>query len=260
MSRATVALCALLAASMVACDPETTPTPAPEPEAPEQPQEPEQPEQPERPEQPEVPEAETPEPETPEQPERPQPTPVDVDTVGGSPADLVPAPEPWQAPPRARRRMNIDQLDAAFRRTSGGIGWTEMRGNNEVDLFTELSATLGKPDYIQITHESLEPSALFQKFLDDAARQVCARRIEADQARGAEPILLPLADENGEVDIDGHLQHLLLRFHGRDLPLDSPDLMHWRWLYDTVGFVSDDVTAWQALCATLYTHPDFYSY
>ncbi len=258
MNRASVALCALLAASLAACDPETAPTPTPEPEAPETPAQPE-PEQPE-PEQPEPEQPELPEPEQPEQPERPQPAPVDVDTVGGGQADLVPAPAPWQPPPRARRRMNVDQLDAAFRRTSGGIGWTEMRGNREVDLFVELSATLGKPDFIQITNESLEPSALFQKFLDDAARQVCARRIEADLERGAEPVLLPQVDEAGEADIDGHLQGLLLRFHGRDLRVDSPDLMHWRWLYDTVTFVGDEVTAWQAICATLYTHPDFYSY
>ncbi len=253
MNRATVALCALLAASLAACDPDTAPTPTPAPEQPEQP-EPEQPE-PEQPEQPETPER----PEAPEE-TRPVPAPVDVDTVGDRPAELAPAPEPWQAPARARRRMNIDQLDAAFRRTSGGIGWTETRGNREVNLFEELSATLGKPDYIQITNESLEPSALFQKFLDDAARQVCARMIEADQARGATPILLPVADEAGEMDVDRHLQGLLLRFHNRDLSLDSPDLMHWRWLYDTSTFVGDEVTAWQAICATLFTHPDFYSY
>lgn len=261
MNRATLALCAILAAGLVACDPEA-PTPAPEPEAPEAPEAPEQPQEPEQPE-PEQPEPEQPEPEArpgEDGPERPRPAPVDVDTVNGGQADLAPTPAPWQPPNRARRRMNIDQLDAAFRRTSGGIGWTEMRGNREVNLFEELSATLGKPDFIQITTESLEPSALFQKFLDDASRQVCARMVEVDQQRGAEPVLLPAPDAAGDVDIDAHLQHLVLRFHGRDLPIDSPDLMHWRWLYDSVVFVGDDVTGWQSVCATLFTHPDFYSY
>ncbi|MEZ4467376.1 MAG: hypothetical protein R3F43_23755 [bacterium] len=68
---------------------------------------------------------------------------------------------------------------------SGGTGWTETRGATEVDLFEELAATLGRPDYVQVTTEDLDPSALFLKFLDDAARSVCARTVEpTSTARG----------------------------------------------------------------------------
>ena len=101
--------------------------------------------------------------------------------------DLAPPVEPPVAEARARRRMNLDQLDAAFRRTSGGIGWTEMRGNREVNLLVELSATLGKPDYVQITTEDLDPSALFNKFLDDAARSICERMITHGRGPGRPP-------------------------------------------------------------------------
>lgn len=252
MNRTLIAM--LAAGALVACGEDDAGTKTPTfsvPEAPETPSEPEAPV--ERPDPP----VERPDEVAP----RPGPSAMDVDGENVGQAELAP-PAPVRYPTsRARRRMNVDQLDAAFRRTSGGIGWTEQRGNNTINLFEELSATLGKPDYIQITSESLEPSALFQKFLDDAGRKVCAEIVERDRRSPADAVLLPDAGPDGEVDIDGHLRHLVLRWHGRDLALDSPDLMHWRWLYDSVDFVGkDDATAWEAVCATLYTHPDFYSY
>jgi len=160
---------------------------------------------------------------------------------------------------RARRRMNLDQLEAAFLEVSGGLNWTERRGNEDVSLFQELSATLGKPDYIQITSEVLEPTALFQKFLDDAARQVCQKMLIRDVGRGADPVvLLNSADTN---EIDEHLRRLILRFHGRALSAESRDLAQWRWLYDSTLRMTDNSEAqWNAVCVALFTHPDFYTY
>lgn len=255
MNRSLIALFAI--AALVACDDggPATPTP-PAVEVPNPPERPDPRPPVEPPEEPEIP-IETPDEPEPPEAERPAPARVDIGHGAGGRVEIAP-PTPTKYPTsRARRRMNIDQLDAAFRRVSGGIGWTEMRGQIEVNLFEDLAATLGKPDYIQITTESLEPSALFQKFLDDAARKVCAAVVERDRATPAAAVLIPQAD----IDPDVHLRHLLLRWHGRDVPLDSPDLMHWRWLYDSVSFVTgDDDAAWHAVCATLYTHPDFYSY
>ena len=128
---------------------------------------------------------------------------------------------PEQPAQRARRRMNIDQLEAAFLRVSDGLNWTERRNGRDESLFGILAVTLGKPDYIQTTSEVLEPTALFQKFLDDAARQVCNKMVERDQSR-AEPILVKrnLADN----EINQHLSNLILRFHSRVLREDSRDL------------------------------------
>jgi hypothetical protein len=196
--------------------------------------------------------------------------PVPVERDPGAPADLAPAPPPPPArepPPRARRRMNLDQLDAAMRQASDGIGWTERRGNTDVNLFVELSATLGKPDYIQITTENLEPSALFLKFLDDAARSVCARMIERDLDAGAGALLHAVGPDDdfdaAPAAVDANLRHLLARFHGRLVPEDGagPHLAPWRWLFRSAAFVGGDPLAgWNAVCVGLFTHPDFYSY
>ena len=186
----------------------------------------------------------------PDAPDPATPEPTAVAVGPGTEAELAPPlePEPVEAPARQRRRMNVDQLAVAMRQVSGGIGWTERRGNNEFDLFEELSITLGKPDYIQRTNEDLSPSALFQKFLDDAARSICERMIER------EPRLAPA----GDVDVDEHLRELVRRFHGR---LEVPEVAAWRWLYQSARFVGGEPTvAWHGVCVALFTHPDFYTY
>ena len=167
-------------------------------------------------------------------------------------------PPAFEAPYRSRRRMNIDQLEAAFLRVSDGLNWTERRNGQDESLFRILSVTLGKPDFIQTTNEVLEPTALFQKFLDDAARQVCAKMIDRDRSPGT-PILVPRALEQEMVN--DHLANLVLRFHNRVLSPDSKDLAQWRWLYDTVSAVEDNqYTRWATVCTALFTHPDFYSF
>jgi len=183
-----------------------------------------------------------------------------VTAVGGGPAvpvDVVPEGAFSEAPTRARRRMDLDQLSASLDRVTGGIGWTERRGGSDRDQFEELSGTLGKPDYVEITTEDLEPSALFQKFLDDAARSVCAKVVDRD--RGAAPAERLLARQ-GET-VEASLRRLLLRFHGRRLPVDAPELEHWRWLVrSTTHVAGNEEEAWRAVCVGLLTHPDFYSY
>ena len=160
---------------------------------------------------------------------------------------------------RARRRMNLDQLENSFLRVSDGLNWTEGTGANERSLFQTLSATLGKPDYVQITTEVLEPTALFQKFLGDAARQVCAKMVERDEERPSEATTV-LYSEDSEA-VDEHLQALILKFHSRELGPESRDLAQWRWLLDSVVFMTDTpAERWNAICVALFIHPDFYSY
>ena len=99
------------------------------------------------------------------------------------------------------------------------------RSGAEIDLFDDLSATLGKPDYAQVTRENLQPSALFQKLFDDAARSVCAAWIARDLEAPVEPRLLPPDD----ADPDAHLRGLVHRFHQRTVPPGGPDEARWRW-------------------------------
>jgi hypothetical protein len=180
----------------------------------------------------------------------------------GVAAELHPAPEVRTRP---RRRLDLDQLRTAMLQVSGGIGWTETRNNVEIDLFTELSATLGKPDYFQTTTEDLEPSALFLKFLDDASRSVCQKMAMSDLERDAgERVLLRHVVADGSDDeaaIQQNLAFLVRRFHGRQIPVDGPALATWAWLRESADFVTNDpVVAWQSVCVGLFTHPDFFGY
>ena len=177
----------------------------------------------------------------------------------GTPGNLSPGQS------RARRRMNIDQLDAAIRRATGDIGW-DVNGQNQ---FTRFGPSLGKPDFLLRTREVLDPSPVFQKFLDDAARSVCARLVVEERGRPAEARVLFVKVPPGRKDpsgvtpqaVDDNLRAVLLRFHGRKLAADAPDLTGWRWLYQSALTVSGDAEkAWQTVCVGAITHPDFYSY
>ena len=188
----------------------------------------------------------------------PSANPVESGWGDGQEANLQPPPVVVE-PSRERRRMNLDQLENAFLMVSGGLNWTEPRGNGEVSLFQELAATLGKPDFIQTTREVLEPTALFQKFLDDAARQVCQKMVTRDSERPGSATLALWSEDPDRVR--EHLQGLVLHFHHRDLALDSADLAQWLWFYDSVVFMTEsNLERWHAVCVALFTHPDFYTY
>lgn len=230
------------------------------------------------------PPVERPDVEDPEAPiARPGPGGVAVDQDGEGRADL--RPEATSDPNgRPRRRLNVDQLADAVLQVSDGIGWYERQGNTDVDLFAQLASTLGKPDYIQNTEEDLEPTILFQKFLGDAARSVCARMIERDLAtiavemdaarRPFEEVpeglptktvmmhVTPLdtIDSNPGA-IDDNLRALLLRFHGKVVsPQDDVALANWRWLLHSSRHVAEPAEAWLATCVAMISHPDFYTY
>jgi hypothetical protein len=216
---------------------------------------------------PEGPEEPPAEPADPGTPEATANEPRAVDLEPGEVVDLMPASPAPDPPHRARRRMDLDQLGAAIRRVTGGMAWTEAVGGRDIDQLEALAATLGKPDYIQITTEDLSPSALFQKFLDDAARSVCTRLAERERgglaSRGSllihvGPDALPATE--GEA-VDRNLSALLLRFHSRVVLPGDPALTHWRWLLDSAVHVSGaPMEGWRAVCVGLITHPDFWSY
>lgn len=183
--------------------------------------------------------------------------------------------DPW----RSRRRMDVEQLDRSIRAVTGGIGWETWRRNGElwevnVNQFERFSDALGVPDYINGTNEDLAVSLLFMKFLDDAARNVCRRLADREAGRGqphdGEPqgIFAPVdlgADEAPSQDeVDQSLSSLLLRFHGRQVPVGSDELRPWRELHARVAATEAASTtprrAWEGLCVALVTHPDFFTY
>ena len=166
---------------------------------------------------------------------------------------------------RPRRRLDIDQLNAAIHDVTGGIAWTDP--NTGENLFHTLSATLGKPDYAQATNENLATTALFQKFLNDASRFVCHELMNRELNNpNAEKILFAAVtpEDTYETNPDAvmaNLRSLLLRFHGRHLQPGDPGLELWRWFFDSSEHVAEaPAIAWRTVCAGLISHPDFYMY
>ncbi len=195
----------------------------------------------------------------PAQPEPRQPIATTVVDEGNAPlvSEPISETEPFIRP---RRRMNIDQVDAAIRRATGGIGW-DIGGKSR---FAQLAATLGKPDFRQVVQEDLSPTPVFQKFLGDAARYVCTELVEKEVESDPETRLLikyaGLEDTKGPT-VDQNLQYLLLRYHGVDLAADAPEMERWRWLFSSVIHLTQDPTqAWRAVCVALISHPEFFSY
>ncbi len=193
------------------------------------------------------------------------PAPVSVGVTLGGQVDLHPEPPQPEAPHRQRRRMDLDQLDAAIRTVTGGLGWTETRAGREVNLFQDLSSTLGKPDFLTITEEDLSPSAMFQKFLDDASRTVCTQLIEEDPNRETKTFFVEAGPEDRYSEqperVVQNLQQLLLRFHGRKVAADAPELQPWTWLMRSAEHVTpDQAEVWRTVCVGMMTHPDFYTY
>ncbi len=177
---------------------------------------------------------------------------------------LLPLVEPMR---RARQRMTIDQLSATLTQVSGGIGWTEMQGSAEVNLFDTFASSLGVPDYVEVTREDRSASALFHKFLDEAARHVCAEMVSRETGDGpTEPQLMKHASPTDTLQtnpeaIDANLRYLLLRYHGRKVGVDGVALNTWRWLFETVTHVSGDpAIGSRAVFVGLVSHPDFYSF
>ena len=197
-------------------------------------------------------------------PEDPHPAIPSVDTDTGDPTGAGLATDPH----RPRRRMDLDQLDASIQRVTGGIGWTERRSGRDVSVFETLGPTLGRPDWVQITEEDMEPSALFQKFLDDMARDVCTKLATAERTRADDDRRLLVEVELTDTvtaarsRVDANLAALILAYHGRVIATDSRELDPWRDLFmtATVAEGDDPVLGWRAVCVGLMTHPDFYSY
>ena len=166
-------------------------------------------------------------------------------------------------PHRDRKRMDIDQLGAAIISVTNGVGWT-VNGN---DQFEALARTLGKPDYFDLTSEDLEPAALFQKFLGDAARHVCYELadIEVELAPEQRVLMVHASPEDtlasAPEKIEENLAYLLKRYHGRHVALDGAGLQSFRWLYESAEHVTQDpVLAWRTVCIGLIVHPEFYTY
>ncbi len=177
-------------------------------------------------------------------------------TGPGLPIDHPPLEEP---PASSRmRRVSLFQLKNSIATVLGndenGKPITWIVSNKEG--FTTYGPTLGEADYITLTEDDLEPSALYLKFVTDAARDACNRALDADAKRteSSDRVLLRYADS-----VDENLRYLKLRFHGIKVqPSDLASIAPLRRLFDAVG---DPVRqGWHAVCVALLTDPEFHLY
>lgn len=177
------------------------------------------------------------------------------------------------------RRLSTDQLRAslpvAFGNDATGAPITWKNGANPALSNAGIARSLGEPDYIDTTDEALDPSVLYAKFMDDAARNICGQGLDADATRTdpAQRALLrhvDLADtvESNAAGVDANLRYLKLRFHAVKVAEgDTATVTPLRELFSTVSKASTETDpkakareGWNAVCVALVTAPEFNLY
>lgn len=170
------------------------------------------------------------------------------------------------------QRLSVRQLANSMPVALGGSTWQVGAANG----FDTRARTLGEPDYLAVMDENLEPSALFLKFMDDAAKDACTRAANADQTKAANQRVLykavSLTDTlaTNRAGVDANLAHLKLRFHGIKVAAqDEATLGPLRKLFDdavkgaagaatpTAAHVKE---GWRAVCVALLVAPEYHLY
>ena len=198
-----------------------------------------------------------------------------VETVGSG-GDLL-HPE-IERPPKSRKtkRLTVGMLagsipvvageDEAGQSITWKLGGEEALGDDE--QFGLLDRTLGRPDYVSVTDELTEPSALYVKFAQDMARDVCQQILTSDESKPqAERILARLAPLSGSVSTEqlrANLRYLKLRFWGEFVPDGAEHDDHLKSLEElfqsVTGSGEGTQAGWNAVCVALLSSPVFHRY
>lgn len=128
------------------------------------------------------------------------------------------------------QRMSVRQLRGSFpvvvgNDVDGGVITWKVGATNGLDVYND---TLGEADYINVTNDNLEPSPLYLKFMDDAARDVCSRVLNADWVRtvDSDRQFIRFVSKTDTVTsnpggVDNNLRYLKLRYHAIKVTNDS---------------------------------------
>jgi len=173
--------------------------------------------------------------------------------------------DPEQVPETKRiRRLTADQFFASLNVATG------QRWDDE----EQFAATLGRPDFAEVTVEGREMSVGFAKLAGDAARETCRRAVEQDRgtADQASRVILRKISSIDQLDpfdanVGENLRYLVLRFHGV-YAIDDDDRRLQPWftlLQDGLNATDEERFAeaqdrWIAVCTGLALHPDFLTY
>jgi hypothetical protein len=151
---------------------------------------------------------------------------------------------------RGPRRMSVEQLERSVEVIIGGIP------EGQFNLDRTLALTLGEPDYLTVTEESLEPTPLYMKFMMDLGAYVCQAVRDYDPQRPVEErVLTRYADQ------DQNIRYILLRFTGIDGPAADPYVERLARVY-AAGRSGPlgDASGWEAVCLAVFTSPEFLLY
>lgn len=173
--------------------------------------------------------------------------------------------DPEEVPETKRiRRLTADQFFASLAVATG----------QQWDDAEQFAATLGRPDFAEVTVEGREMSVGFAKLAGDGARETCRRAVELDRSGGdpASRVILRRINDMDALDpfaaeVTDNLRYLLLRFHGVYVT-DDDDRRIQPWITllqdgldaaDPERF-ADAEDRWAAVCTGLALHPDFLTY
>jgi len=173
--------------------------------------------------------------------------------------------DPEQVPETKRiRRLTADQFFTSLNVATG------QRWDDE----EQFAATLGRPDFAEVTAEGREMSVGFAKLAGDAARETCRRAVAQDRGttdQASRVILRRIANVDQldpfDANVGENLRYLTLRFHGVHV-VDDADRRVQPWftvLQDGLTATDEERFAeaedrWIAVCTGLALHPDFLTY
>jgi hypothetical protein len=191
---------------------------------------------------------------------------------------------------RAARRLNVEQLRASLEAATG-FTWVASRrvfdpdspsGFSQLpdaDMLEALAATLGRPDYVSSTSESIEPAVTFAKLAGDAARSACRASVNADaEGKASPPRILRHAAARDTLAsnapaVKKNLAYMALRFWGRHVAPESPELAPLVTLFERASTAkasadqsgvkraaATPVDGWRAVCIAMITDPAFLTY
>ncbi len=179
-------------------------------------------------------------------------------------------------PPTSRgvKRLTVTMLRGTLPVVAGNdatgtpINWTIKAKGTVYEALREkvLGGALGHPDYISVTVEPSEPTALYLKFVDDMARDVCTKMLSADKAQPAQDkrnlVRFTSLDDASDTEATRkNLRYLMLRFLGQRVADDDTETTQaLETLFDTASTAADAAEGWRAVCVGLMSSPAFHIY
>jgi len=165
---------------------------------------------------------------------------------------------------RGPRRMSVDQLERSFDQIAELPPGT-------VKLPPDLALTLGRPDYKRLTEEQLQPTPLFMKFMLDLSAYLCPLLANAEATRptDATPPQTSCMNPTSPMcqkfftrfpTVDENIRYLVLRFTGIEGADADPYVTRLKAAYETGSQSSATLSGYQAVCASLFTSPEFLLY